>query len=406
MKSGIIVGNVLRRVRQDPRTLALVVLIPLFFILLYGYTFSGEMRDIRVLVIDEDNGLASVRTREVGRITLQPELGQRFVEQLDRKVLDLAPSEDPAAARARVHKGEAAAALLLPQNFSHGLANEALRLSGPRTATRDGRTFDLLPPLEEMEGRLATVILDNSNPFVSAAVREQLNRGLSSVLAEQGAALQAVDLVEIDRIYEGEFRQLDFMAPGVIGFAITLITIMLTAISIVRERTSGTLTRLFVAPVRPWEVSLGYTLAFAIIALFQTAELLLVSTYLFGTRFAGNPAWVALVIFLFTLGLQGVATLLSTVARNEFQAVQFVLVILVPAILMSGVFWPLEAMPEEIRPLAWISPLTHTNTALRDVMLRGWGFSQIELEMSVLTAFALLMLILSVQSMRRQAYAA
>ena len=190
------------------------------------------------------------------------------------------------------------------------------------------------------------------------------------------------------------------------GFALTLITIMLTVISIVRERTSGTLTRLLIAPVRPWEASAGYMLAFALIALFQAAELLLISYYLFHIHFVGNPAWIALIIFVYTIGLQGVATLLSTLARNEFQAVQYILVILIPSIMMSGVFWPLEAMPPQIQPIAWLSPLTYANSALREVMLRGRELSDITMQLGVLAGFALLMLILSVQSMRRQAYSA
>jgi len=181
---------------------------------------------------------------------------------------------------------------------------------------------------------------------------------------------------------------------------------MLTSISIVRERTAGTLTRLLVAPIRPWQVTLGYTAAFTAIALFQVGELFLVSTLLFGIRFAGSPAWVALIIVLFTVGLQGIATLLSTIARNEFQAMQFLLFLLIPSLMVSGVFWPLEAMPAAMRPLSYASPLTYANTALRRVMLTGFGPSEILLELSVLAGFAVVMLALAVGSMRRQAFSA
>lgn len=405
MKSWTVARNVFRRIRQDPRTVALVVLIPLLFILLYGYSFSGELQHLKVVIVNQDNGLVSVRTEELGRITLQQALAEKLLNGLNRKVLDVRLEKDPEAARAQVERGHAWAALIFPPNFSHALVNEALRLSGPRTISYAGQTLRLLPP-EASESSLATLFLDDSNPPVAAAVLQVLNQALSNVLAEQQTALTPPNLLEVRSFYGGKIRVLDYTAPGVIGFAITLITIMLTAISIVRERTSGTLTRLLIAPVRPWEASLGYTLAFALIALLQAGELLLVSHLIFKIHFAGNPAWVILTIFLFTVGLQGVATLLSTVARNEFQAVQFILVILIPSIMVSGVFWPVEGMPSQVQPLAWLSPLTYANSALRGVMLRGWGLSEIALELGVLAAFALLMLLLSVQSMRRQAYSA
>ena len=186
----------------------------------------------------------------------------------------------------------------------------------------------------------------------------------------------------------------------------TLITVMLTAMSVVRERTSGTLTRILIAPIGAWQVASGYTLAFSAIGVFQAAELFLASILLFGIRFVGNPGVVALVIVLFTIGLQGIATLISTIAKNEAQAMQFVLFLLIPSIMVSGVFWPLETMPATIRPLSYVSPLTYANAALRKVMLAAGGFGQIRFELAVLGAFAVVMLLLSVLSMRRQAYTA
>ncbi|MGB2983904.1 MAG: ABC transporter permease, partial [Candidatus Bipolaricaulia bacterium] len=111
-------------------------------------------------------------------------------------------------------------------------------------------------------------------------------------------------------------------------------------------------------------------------------------------------------ILLFAVGLQGIATLISTVAKNEAQAMQFVLFLLIPSIMVSGVFWPLETMPAMIRPLSYISPLTYANAGLRKVMLAGHGIGEVRFELAVLGAFALVMLLLSVLSMRRQAYTA
>jgi len=405
MKGFVVMRNVLHRIVRDVRTLALVVFLPLFFVLLYGNSFSGSFRDLSIVIVNQDNGLASVRTAEVDRITLSVGLADAFVEQLDRETFDVTILDDPAAAEASVARPGVWAALVFPANFSHAVVNEALRQAGRRIVEHEGRTVTLLPS-DAGEGPSATLVVDDSNPLVTEAVLESFSAAFAGVLATQQAALTPEGLLDVRPIYGGEIRMLDFTAPGIIGFALTLITVMLTALSIVRERTSGTLTRVLIAPIHAWEVTLGYALAFSLIALVQAAELFLASALLFDVRFVGSPGVVALVIVLFTISLQGIATLISTVSRNEAQAMQFVLFLLIPSIMISGVFWPLETMPAAIRPLAYVSPLTYANSALRKVMLTGYGLGETTMEIAVLGAFAFAMLCLSVLSMRRQAYTA
>jgi len=412
MKSWLVAVNVFRRIIRDPRTLVLVVLTPLFFILLYGVSFSSSPKNVDLIVVNLDQGRASVRTQGIGRIEVDLELANSLVQQLDTAVFNVILETAPEAAetaRESVRSGEAWGALILPRFFTNALANEALRRSGPRTIEIDGQQVTVLPDEVNEDISFADLIIDDSNPLIAAGILPALNAALSDALASALSAEDAdlpssSDLINIEPIYDQQVDDLDYTAPGVIGFAIMLISIMLTSISIVRERTSGTLTRLLIAPVRAWEVSIGYVVAFLLIGLVQAAELFLVSYFLFDIRFVGSPIWVALIILLFTIGLQGVATLISTLAKNEFQAMQFILVILIPSIMLAGVFWPIETMPTQIQPITMLNPLTHANSALRDVMLRGWEISAITTELAILGGFALLMLILSIQSMKRQAH--
>ena len=405
MKTLAVARNVLRRVINDVRTLALIVILPLFFVLLYGNSFSGSYRDLTIAVVNEDNGLASVRTAEVGRVTLDVGLAQAFIDSLDPEMFTIVESSDADEAAAMVKEPGVWAALIFPKPFSNAVVNEAVRASGERRITVDGDTVTLLPsdPIEAPRTRL---VIDDGNPLIAAAVRDALNRAFATMLASQQSSITPESLLEVEALYGGAIRMLDFTAPGIIGFAMTLITVVLTAMAVVRERTSGTLTRILIAPISAWQVTLGYTLAFSLIGIFQAAELFLASQLLFEIRFVGNPGVVALVIVLFTVGLQGIATLISTLSRNEAQAMQFVLFLLIPSIMISGVFWPLETMPPTIRPLSYISPLTYANSGLRKVMLMGGGVGEIRFELAVLGAFAVVMLALSILSMRRQGYTA
>jgi len=404
MTSFAVARNVLRRISRDLRTVALIVVLPLFFVLLYGNSFSGSYSGLRLVVVNEDNGLASVRTAEVGRITLDVALAAAFLDALDPAVVDVELRDDAEAAIASVGD-TASAAIVFPKSFSNTVVTEAVRASGERKVAFEGETVTLLPS-DPVNAPMTTLVLDDSNPLLARAILAGLDAAMAEVLATQQSAMTADALLDVRPLYEGKIRILDFTAPGIIGFAMTLITVMLTAMSIVRERTGGTLTRILIAPVSAWQVTLGYTMAFSLIAVFQSAELLLASTWIFGVRFVGSTGAVALVVLLFAIGLQGIATLISTVSRNEAQAMQFVLFLVIPSIMLGGVFWPLETMPAAMRPLSYAIPLTYANTALRKVMLTGSGIAELSFELAVLGAIAVVALALSVLSMRRQAHTA
>jgi ABC-2 type transport system permease protein len=399
-----VMKNVLRRIVRDVRTMALIVILPLFFVLLYGNSFSGSYSDLKVLVVNEDNGLASVRTAELGRITLAVHLASTFVDALDPKTFRVTTLDDADAALASVGDG-VWAALVFPSSFSNTVVNEAVRAGGRTRVRFQGSTVTVLAS-DRVDVPLTTLVIDDSNPLIAAAVLEALSSTFARVLETQQSTLTVDSLLDVRPLYDGKIQMLDFTAPGIIGFAMTLITIMLTAMAVVRERTGGTLTRILIAPASAWQVTLGYTLAFSLIAVFQAAELLIASILLFHIRFVGSPGAVVVVTLLFAVGLQGLATLISTVAKNEAQAMQFVLFLLIPSIMLSGVFWPLESMPAAMRPFSYAIPLTYANSALRKVMLTGSGLGELGFELSVLGAIALVTLVLSVLSMRRQAYTA
>jgi len=404
MTSLAVARNVLRRILRDGRTLALIVILPLFFVLIYGNSFSGSYSDLRVVVVNEDNGLASVRTAEVGRVTLTVNLASAFVAALDPNVFDIVILDDADEALDLVGDG-AWAALVFPKSFSNAVVSEAVRASGERKTEFEGSTVTILPN-EPVAGPLTKLVIDDSNPLVAGAILAAFDSAFAAVLETQQSSVTVDSLLDVSRLYGGEIRMLDFTAPGIIGFAMTLITVMLTVMAVVRERTGGTLTRILIAPVSAWQVTLGYTLAFTLIAVFQAVELFLASLWLFDIRFIGDPGAVILVIILFAVGLQGIATLISTLAKNEAQAMQFVLFLLIPSIMLSGVFWPLETMPAAVRPLSYAIPLTYANSALRKIMLTGHGLGALSFELSILGAIAFITLFLSVLSMRRQAYTA
>jgi ABC-2 type transport system permease protein len=135
---------------------------------------------------------------------------------------------------------------------------------------------------------------------------------------------------------------------------------------------------------------MGYTMTFSLIALFQSVELVAVASLLFNVAFVGSIFFALALIVVYAISILGLGILLSTLAKNEFQAIQFVPLIFTPSILLAGILWPIESMPGFIRPVSSLIPLTYLADALRSVMIRGWGPVEVWVEMTVLIAFALL----------------
>ncbi|HUT26923.1 MAG TPA: ABC transporter permease [Methanomassiliicoccales archaeon] len=180
------------------------------------------------------------------------------------------------------------------------------------------------------------------------------------------------------------------------------VTFMLSIISFIHERTTGTLARLLSTPVTEGEVVMGYVVAFGFIGLIQSMMVMATALLLFNVQVERSLLLVLLTIFLLGVGMQGLGFLLSANARTEFQAIQFIPLILFPSMLLSGVFWPVQAVPEVLRPISYFLPLTYAVDGARSVMVRGWGLEHIWPDLALLTLFAVAMLLLSVLLMKRR----
>ncbi len=349
----------LAQFRHDKRTLGFVVGMPLLMVLAFGYTFGGQVHDVRTLVVNEDAG----------------PMGARFVANITGDTLALVPSTDLTAALEEVLDGHAWAVLWLPENFTQALLG--------------GRA-------------LIHVFLDGSSPPIVAAVLGTVRASLERAFARAGGA-SALSL-DAEYVYgSADTRFIDSFAPGVIALAVLMVTTIFSVIIIVREKSGGMLERLFSTPLRPLELVLGHAAALSVVAVAQSTVVLAAALLLFQVQVVGSLPLAFAVLLLFAVGNQGLGMVASAAARNELQAVQFIPLVLFPSLLLTGVFYPLEAIPGGLRPLAWFVPLTYANDAMRSVMLRGWGAGAVALDLVVLSAYAAVALLAAAVFIRRQA---
>ncbi|HLE04684.1 MAG TPA: ABC transporter permease, partial [Anaerolineales bacterium] len=248
------------------------------------------------------------------------------------------------------------------------------------------------------------LVLEGSNPGQRQAVMFALTAALAQGLAANSTVAEAPRVeFETRYIYGGEeYDFLDSFAPVYIAFFAFFFVFMLTGVSFLRERSQGTMERLLATPVGRGEIVLGYMLGFGLFALVQSAVVLFFTIYVLRIHHAGNLALAFLVEALLTVGAVNLGIFLSTYARTELQVVQFIPIVIVPQVLLSGIILPVDSLPRLLRIMASLMPLTYANRAMTDVMIRGLGFLDVVAELAVLLGFALAALLLSALSIRRQ----
>jgi ABC-2 type transport system permease protein len=244
------------------------------------------------------------------------------------------------------------------------------------------------------------VRLDKSNVTVANAIQKAVSDAM--LKASESLGIESPLTMDVDQAVYAEgasFR--DFFVPGIMGFIMFMLTFILTLLAFVSERTSGSLQRLQVTPLTDGELVMGYALAFSIIAIIQTAIVLVTIVAVFDAMMVGNVVLAFVVVAVLSIMSLSLGILCSSLATYEAQAIQFLPLVAMPCFLLSGIFWPIEAIPVYLRPLSYAVPPTYAVNATRSVMLRGWGLEHVWVELVAMVAFTVAFLGLSVWTLHR-----
>jgi len=194
---------------------------------------------------------------------------------------------------------------------------------------------------------------------------------------------------------------LDYIAPALLATLALFFGFLLTGISFLRERSQGTLERLMASPVSHLDIVVGYLCGFLIFALAQTLIILLFTVYVLKVSYYGDLWQIFVFQVVVITGAVSLGIFISTFARNEFQMVQFIPLIILPQVFLCGVIWPVEQMPDYLQWLSAVLPLTYAVDGLRNIMLSGKNLMDLGFELGVLVGFAVLMSIIAAVTVRR-----
>ncbi len=337
----------IRELRRDRRTLAMLFLLPILFLVVFGYAASFDVKNVPTAVVGPEAGLVAG--------VLPPTL----------QVVSRDSAAGRASAEDQLRRGEATVAVVTPASAG---------------------------------GRLE-VLIDGTELFAAqAAVRSLAELKAGDTAAPAGAALPQAQL---EILYNPGLRTAVIMIPGLCGIILVFIGTIATALGVVRERQSGTMEQLAVMPFRPRDVFLGKTGPYLLIAAADMAIVVVAGMLLFDVPFRGSVATFALGSLLFLFVTVGTGVLISSVSQTQAQALQLAVFTMVPQFLLSGLFFPLYAMPWTVRWLGYLLPLTWFIKVARGVMVRGAPISSLWLPLLVLAVMAVTVFTVSTLRFRR-----
>jgi ABC-2 type transport system permease protein len=344
----------LRQIARDGRTLFILVFIPAFFLLLYGYALNFDIRNIALAVEDRDGSSES------------RELVSAFVNS---GYFDYAGPVRSAAAANRVMDTNAARAILvIPEGFARRI--------------HAGETADVQVIVNGDNANTATTVVG----YASAILRAMSTR-------YRLASVEPPLVVEPRIWYNPELRSALYLVPGLIAFIMMLTATISTTLSIVREKENGTMEQVRMAPLGTLQFVAGKTLPYLLISLVAAFLILLVSRVLFGLPMRGSPALLLVAMTLFLVGALGTGLVVSTIAETQDVAFQLaMLVAFLPTFILSGFIFPLSSMPAAVQLVTYVVPARYFLEVLRGIVLKGVEANVIVPDLAALSIYAAAML--------------
>jgi ABC-2 type transport system permease protein len=357
---------------RDPRTLILVILVPIMQLLMMGYAAETDVRNVPLAIFDQDRGQEARVLLDAYRAADYFHLAYD-VDSL-REIFTL------------IDRGDAKAGLIIPPDYNQQMAEEG--------------TAQIAFVLDGSDPTVASTSLSAAQLIAQAHATDVMLERLAR--SGQGAAGQTPLEVRTQVWYNPDMLSAYFMVPGVIGMILYSITSILTATAVVRERERGTIEQLIVTPIRSWELIVGKILPYAVLALINTVEVLALGSWLFGVPIRSSLGLVMLLSGLFLLTGLGIGLLVSTVANTQQEATLTTFMTLLPSIFLSGFFFPVEAMPRVLQWISYLIPLKYYLTIIRSLLIKGVGVDSLQQEILALVIFGVSLIFLAAMRLQKR----
>jgi ABC-2 type transport system permease protein len=341
-----------RQTVRDRRMMFMLIAAPLIQTVVFGFAVDFEVDDVPTVVVDRD------------RTDVSREHARRLLA--DGTLSRAGAAAGPAEAEAALDGGQAAAAVIFPERLAADLAA--------------GRPAEVQVVLDGTDPNRSTV----ASSTVSRYFGEVGERMAQDLLLSRGLVPPARLEVVPRLFYNPALESSPYMIPGIAAFLLLIVTTIVTAMGLSREREMGTLEQVLVTPIRPIWLLLGKIAPYVVIGFFDVVLLVGVGTWVFGVPIRGPLPVLAVGTLLYLLTTLGVGLLISTVSRSQQQSFLGGFLFLLPAVLLSGVMSPIRAMPPWLQAVTWLNPVRHYAAVMRSCLLRGAGFADLAVPLAAL----------------------
>lgn len=342
-----------KQLSRDTGTMAMIVVIPIIELLLFGYAINTDVRHLPAGYVDQSQSSFSRQ--------LLADVSATQVVDFIQSVATVKELEG------LVRQGEISVGLVIPEDANRRLL--------------------------QRDRKVAQLLIDGSDPIVVSAIVQLRSMPLGLRSFDQGQ--WGRDSFEMRIQYNPEKRSAVNIVPGLIGVILTLTMVLFTAIAIVREKEQGTMELLIATPLSVMELLIGKVLPYIGIGLIQASLILGLGYWVFSVPINGSllDVYIATLVFIaasLTLGL-----LISTIATTQLQAMQMTIFVFMPSVLLTGFMFPFAGMPVAAQWIAQVLPLTHYLQLIRGVVLRGAGLEELLPELLVLIAISVITLFIA-----------
>jgi drug efflux transport system permease protein len=357
---------------RDPRLRVLVFVPPLLQLVAFGYAANLDLKNIAIALYDEDNTPVS---RELASAFASSGYF-KFVETIQR----------PDEMTTLIDKGTVKAVLHL----------------GPELAERvgSGRTALVQVIVAGTNSNTASLVQSYSLQIIERFNRARLKKKIEDNPPLQKiipAGSQGIVQPEVRVWYNTELLSRNFYVPGIIALVIMVSVLNLTAMAVVREKEVGTMEQIMVTPIRPVEFILGKTIPFALIGILQVALVSSVGVFWFGVPMRGSVTLLFVSLLIYLLSFLSLGLFISTISRNQQQALVTTFFFTFPIILLSGFIFPIANMPPVIQYVTYVNPLRYFLVIIRDIFLKGSGLAILWPQMLALLAISVSVMVLAVR---------
>ncbi|MCM3313077.1 ABC transporter permease [Psychrobacillus sp. MER TA 17] len=357
------------QIKKDPASLAIALVLPVLLLVLLGYAMNDDVESVHLSILDQSQ---TAESRElIDRLTSQ---GDFTIMSYEHNVSVLEHLLD---------KGDIHAGLIIPANYSKELTTNTA---------------------------VVQFLIDGSDPTYA---QEALFRS-ESLLLNYAHTVQAEQLIrsgtevpnsplkhETQVFYNPSMDSMEFNIPALIGLIMQEVTLILTAFALVREKEQGTIEQLIVTPIRPAELIIGKLVPYTIIGTLSFAFVLLAGVFWFDVAIAGDPFLLVLLSLLFLVATLAMGIFISTIAKNQLQAMYMSFAVILPSVILSGFVFPRESMPMLIQLLGGLIPLTYFLEILRGIFLKANSLQLLWPQSFVLLGFTVLLSIATIAKFKK-----